>query len=57
MEKNIFLCQKCKSAIFSKENDINIFKLNDNIKIKEDNNLCEFCLNSLNEKIYPDLIY
>ena len=56
MEKNIFLCQKCKSAIFSKENDINIFKLNDNIKIKEDNNLCEFCLNSLNEKIYPDLI-
>ncbi len=56
MEKNILLCQKCKSAIFSKENDINIFKLNDNIKIKEDNNLCEFCLNSLNEKIYPDLI-
>ena len=56
MEKNIFLCQKCKSAIFSKENDNKNFKLNDNIKIKDENNLCEFCLNSLNEKNYPDLI-
>ena len=56
MEKIIFLCQKCKSAIFSKDNDINKCQINDNIKIKEDNNCCEFCLNSLNEKNYPDLI-
>ena len=56
MEKIIFLCQKCNSAIFTKENNIKNFKLNDNIKIKEDNNLCEFCLNSLNEKNYPELI-
>ena len=56
MEKIIFLCQKCKLAIFSKDNDINKCQINDNIKIKEDNNCCEFCLNSLNEKNYPDLI-
>ena len=56
MEKNIFLCQKCKSGIFSNENDEKNFQINDNIKIIEDNDMCEFCLNSLNENKYPDLI-
>ena len=56
MEKNIFLCQKCKSEIFSKENDEKVFQLNNNIKIIEENNLCEFCFNSLKENKYEDLI-
>ena len=56
MEKNIFLCQKCKSTIFSKDNDEKIFQINKNIKIIEDNNLCEFCFNSLKEDNYEDLI-
>ena len=56
MEKNIFLCQKCKSTIFSKDNDEKIFQINKNIKIIEDNNLCEFCFNLLNESQYDDLI-
>ena len=56
MEKNIFLCKKCKSIIFSKENDEKIFQIKEDIKIKEDNNLCEFCFNLLNENKYPDLI-
>jgi len=56
MEKNIFLCQKCRSAIFSKENDEKVFQLNNNIKIIEENNFCEFCFNSLNENKYEDLI-
>jgi tRNA U54 and U55 pseudouridine synthase Pus10 len=56
MEKNIFLCQKCRSAIFSKENDEKVFQSNNNIKITEENNFCEFCFNSLNENKYEDLI-
>ena len=56
MEKNIFLCQKCKSEIFSKENDEKVFQSNNNIKIIEENNLCEFCFNSLKENKYEDLI-
>ena len=56
MEKNIFLCQKCKSEIFSKENDENLFKINNNININEGKNLCEFCFNSLKEDNYEDLI-
>jgi len=56
MEKNIFLCKKCKSIIFTKENDEKIFQIKEDVKIKEDNNLCEFCFNLLNENKYPDLI-
>ena len=56
VEKNIFLCKECKSAIFSKENEESIFQLNNNIKINEGPDLCEFCFNSLNENKYADLI-
>ena len=57
MEKNItiFLCKKCNSTIFSTENK-DIFQTKDFITIKEDDYLCEFCFNSLNEKKYIDLI-
>ena len=56
MEKNIFLCQKCESTIFSFVKEDKAFQINDFIKIKEDNNLCEFCFNSLDENKYIDLI-
>ena len=56
MEKNIFLCIKCKSMIFSEENDEKIFLIKEDVKIKDDKNLCEFCFNLLNENKYPDLI-
>ena len=51
MENVINLCHKCKSFISS------LIKENDNlINISENNNLCEFCFNSLNSNNFCNLI-
>ena len=56
MENILFLCQDCKSFIsFQLKNDKK-GETKDKINIKEDNNKCEFCFNSLNNKQYSNLI-
>ena len=56
MENFIYLCQKCKSFIYLQlEKDIKPEEFDKLFNIKENNNICEFCFNSLNNN-YSNLI-